>query len=148
MHLSMRLYLSDIGLFTTMLFNASPQTGDNIYAKLLSDKLPADLGYLYENAVAQMVASTGRELYYHTWNKPGSTHYYEVDFLLQDGVKIIPFEVKSSSRKRHESIDAFCKKYSKEVKKAFLFSQKDVAEDGMLKFKPIYMLPFVLEELV
>lgn len=143
-----KLYLSDIGLFTTMLFNASPQTGENIYSKLLSDKLPADLGYLYENAVAQMIASTGRELYYHTWDKPNSTHYYEVDFLVQDGVKISPFEVKSSARKRHESIDVFCEKYSNLIKNAFLFSQKDVDEENKLLFKPIYMLPFVIEELM
>lgn len=143
-----KLYLSDIGLFTTMIFNASPKTGDNIYAKLLSDKLSADLGYLYENVVAQMIVCTGRELYYHTWEKSGSTHYYEVDFLLQDGAKISPVEVKSSACKNHESMDVFCKKYSKEIRNAFLFSQKDVAVDGRLKLKPIYLLPFVLEELL
>ena len=142
-----KLYLSDIGLFTTMLFASSPETGTNIYSRLLSDKLPADLGYLYENVVAQMITSTGRELYYHTWAKSGSTHHYEVDFLVQAGVKISPFEVKSSARNRHESIDAFCNKYSKQVKEAYLFSQKDVLSQDRLKLKPIYMLPFVLEDL-
>ena len=72
-----KLYLSDVGLFTTMIFESSPDTGDNIYTKLLSDKLPADLGYLYENVVAQIIASTNRTPYYHTWQKEGSTHYYE-----------------------------------------------------------------------
>lgn len=52
-----------------MIFMNEPVTGDNIYNRLLSDKLPANLGYLYENAVAQMIASSGRELYYHTWEK-------------------------------------------------------------------------------
>lgn len=61
--------MSDTGLFTTMIFMNEPVTGDNIYNRLLSDKLPANLGYLYENAVAQMIASSGRELYYHTWEK-------------------------------------------------------------------------------
>jgi len=142
-----KLYLSDIGLFTTMLFNAAPMAGDNIYSKLLSDKLPADLGYLYENAAAQMITAAGRKLYYHTWEKPGSTHYYEVDFLLQAGTKIAPVEIKSAANKRHESIDVFCKKYSKQVKTAYLFSQKDVGKDGALQFKPVYLLPFVLEDL-
>ena len=114
---------------------------------MLSDKLPADLGYLYENVVAQMIASTGRELYYHIWDKPDSTHHYEVDFLLQDGAKISPFEVKSSARKNHESIDAFCEKYSKHVKDAYLFSQKDVSKDGSLKLKPVYFLPFVIDDI-
>lgn len=142
-----KLYLSDVGLFTTMIFESSPKTGDNIYSKLLSDKLSADLGYLYENAVAQIIASTGRTIYYHTWEKEESTHYYEVDFLLQSGAKIIPIEVKSSSGKKHESIDAFCKKFSKYTGRPLLVSQKDVGNDGQLMFKPVYMLPFVLEEM-
>ena len=142
-----KLYLSDTGLFTTMLFMNDPVTGDNIYSRLLSDKLPANLGYLYENAVAQMIASTGRELYYHTWEKKNSTHYYEIDFLLQNGTKIIPLEVKSSASTRHISMDEFCKKYSKHIVRPLLISQKDTGHDGQLELKPVYMLHFILEEL-
>ena len=142
-----KLYLSDIGLFTTMIFKASPKTDESIYSKLLGDKLSADLGYLYENAVAQMIIATGRSAYYHTWEKENSTHYYEVDFLLQDKVKLLPLEVKSSATKKHESIDTFCKKYSQYVSRAILLSQKDVGKDNNLNLKPIYMLPFIMEEL-
>ena len=142
-----KLYLSDIGLFTTMIFKASPKTDESIYSKLLGDKLSADLGYLYENAVAQMITATGRSVYYHTWEKENSTHYYEVDFLLQDKVKLLPLEVKSSATKKHESIDVFCKKYSQYVSQAILLSQKDVGKDNNLNLKPIYMLPFIMEEL-
>ncbi len=144
---SYKLYLSDTGLFTTMIFDAANDVGDNIYSRLLSDKLPADLGYLYENAAAQMMTAAGRELYYHTWAKDESTHYYEVDFLSQSGVKIIPFEIKSSITKTHRSLDEFCKKYSKSVGSAYLFSQKDVSKNGAIRMKPVYMLPFVLEEM-
>ena len=142
-----KIYLSDIGLFTTMIFKASPKTDESIYSKLLGDKLSADLGYLYENVAAQMITVTGRSAYYHTWEKENSTHYYEVDFLLQDKVKILPLEVKSSATKKHESIDEFCKKYSQYVSQAVLLSQKDVGKDNNLKLKPIYMLPFIMEEL-
>ena len=142
-----KLYLSDIGLFTTMIFKASPKTDESIYSKLLGDKLSADLGYLYENAVAQMITATGRSAYYHTWKKENSTHYYEVDFLLQDKFKLLPLEVKSSATKKHESVDEFCKKYSQHVSQAILLSQKDVGKDNNLKLKPIYMLPFILEDL-
>ena len=142
-----KLYLSDVGLFTTMIFDSSPSTGENIYGKLLSDKLPADLGYLYENMAAQIINATGCELYYHTWQKENSTHSYEVDFLIQSGSKISPLEIKSSSRKNHDSIDAFRKKYSQYISGSFLFSQHDVGQDGPLFYKPLYMLPFVLEEL-
>ena len=141
-----KLYLSDIGLFTTMIFKASPKTDESIYSKLMGDKLSADLGYLYENAVAQMITATGRSAFYHTWAKENSTHSYEVDFLLQDKTKLIPVEVKSSVPTKHESIDAFCRKYSQYVSQAVLLSQKDVGKDRNLKLKPIYMLPFVLEE--
>lgn len=102
-----KLYLSDIGLFTTMLFNDSENGVEDIYRKLLSDKLPADLGYLYENVVAQMIKASGRDLYYHTWKKKESTHSYEIDFLITSKNKVIPIEVKSSAVKNHESIDQF-----------------------------------------
>lgn len=66
---SYKLYIADTGLFVTLMFIDRPATENEIYAKLLADKLPANLGYLYENLVAQMITSTGRELYYHTWEK-------------------------------------------------------------------------------
>ncbi|MDC7279110.1 AAA family ATPase [Butyrivibrio fibrisolvens] len=141
-----KLYLSDIGLFTTLIFKAASKTDENIYSKLLSDKLPADLGYMYENAAAQIITATNTDLYYHTWQSKTSTHSYEVDFILQKKAKIVPFEIKSSASKKHVSMDIFCEKYSKYVLESFLFSQKDVGHDNALKFKPIYMLPFVLEE--
>ncbi|MGN0244580.1 MAG: ATP-binding protein [Lachnospiraceae bacterium] len=142
-----KLYLSDIGLFTTMMFNDTENGREDIYKKLLSDKLDADLGYLYENAVAQIIKSYNRELYYHTWKKKDSTHYFEVDFLLTSRNKIIPIEVKSSSVRNHESIDEFAVKYSKYVGERYLVSQKDVGTNGMLKLKPIYMVPNIVEEL-
>ena len=138
------LYIDD---FKTIIFKASPKTDESIYSKLLGDKLSADQGYLYENAVAQMITATGRSAYYHTWEKENSTHYYEVDFLLQDKAKLLPLEVKSSATKKHESIDVFCKKYSQYVSRAILLSQKDVGKDNNLNLKPIYMLPFIMEEL-
>ena len=142
-----KLYLADTGLFTTMIFNSSGETDENIYTKLLGDSLPADLGYLYENAVAQVIAGSDRALYYHTWEKENSSHYYEVDFLLSSKTKIVPIEVKSSGIGKHESITEFQKKYSKQVINQVLLSQKDVGNDEMLKLYPVYMLPFILEEL-
>lgn len=142
-----KLYLSDIGLFTTMLFNDSQNGISDIYQRLLSDSLPADLGYLYENAVAQAIKASGRDLYYHIWRKEGSTHSFEVDFLITSHNKIIPIEVKSSAVKNHKSIDSFERKYSQYVGERFLLSQKDVGKDGTLKYKPIYMILFLLQDL-
>lgn len=142
-----KLYLSDIGLFTTMLFNDSQNGIGDIYKKLLSDTLPADLGYLYENAVAEQIKASGRDLYYHTWRKEGSTHSFEIDFLLTSKNKIVPIEVKSSAIKNHKSIDSFEVKYSKYVGNRYLLSQKDVGKIGTLQLKPIYMIPFLLNDL-
>ena len=142
-----KLYLADTGLFTTMIFRSSGKTDENIYTKLLSDSLPADLGYLYENAVAQIIAGSDIDLYYHTWEKENSSHYYEVDFLLASKTKIVSIEVKSSGIGKHESITEFQKKYSKHVAKEILLSQKDIGNREMLKLYPIYMLPFLIEDL-
>ena len=135
---SYKLYLSDTGLFVTLLFIDRPVTENDIYAKMLSDKLPANLGYLYENLVAQMIAASGRELFYHTWEKDGSTHYYEVDFLISEGSKINAFEIKSSGSGKHESIKEFSKKFSQNVNKVYLGREENVL------LKPFYFMPFLI----
>ena len=144
---SYKVYLSDTGLFTTLLFNSVDKIHTKIYSKLLSDKLEANLGYLYENAAAQMIAASGNRLFYHTWKKDDDVHFYEVDFLIASNAKLVPMEIKSSNVNTHKSISAFFKKYSKKVYRQYLFSQKDVGHMEQLIYKPIYMLPFVLEEL-
>ena len=142
-----KLYLSDVGLFTTMLFNDEEKTYEDIYKKLLSDKLDVNLGFLYENAAAQIIKSTNRELYFHTWRKDCSTHSYEIDFVLSSKGKIIPLEIKSGQTKHHQSMDVFMKKYSKRIKESIVLSGNDVKNESMLMFKPIYLLPFILEEI-
>lgn len=142
-----KLYLSDTGLFISMLFNDKSKAYADIYLKLLSDKLSVNMGFVYENLVAQIVTSFGYDLYFHTWQKENNSHSYEIDFIVPHGVKVIPFEVKSSAIHNHDSIVAFKNKYSNYVAKQYLLSQKDVGRENELYFKPIYMLPFILEEL-
>lgn len=141
---SYKLYLSDTGLFVTLMFIDRPEAENDVYAKLLSDKLPSNLGYLYENLVAQMLAATDRELFYHTWEKKDSTHYYEVDFLVSEGSKINAFEVKSSGIGKHESINEFAIKYSKHVNKTYLISQKDINKEGALLMRPFYLFQLLI----
>jgi hypothetical protein len=140
---SYKMYVADIGLFVTLMFYDRPFVENDIYNKLLSDKLPANLGYLYENLVAQMIAATGRELYYHTWNKKDSTHYYEIDFLLSKGAKVSPIEVKSSTTGKHESLAVFKKVYSKNVGESYIISQKDVGQLEDIQLLPVYLTPFI-----
>lgn len=144
---SYKIYLADTGLFTTLMFIDRPSADNELYAKMLSDKLPANLGYLYENMAAQLIKSTNRELYYHTWEKEGSTHYYEIDFLISGEKKLIPIEIKSGNAGKHESILSFKTKYPSRVSDMYLFSQKDVNREGELHFLPLYMMPAFLENL-
>lgn len=143
---SYKLYLADTGLFVTLLFIDRSEAENELYSKLLSDKLPANLGYLYENAVAQVMAASGRELYYHTWEKPESTHYYEVDFLISAGTKVSAIEVKSSGTGKHESLDQIKHKYSRLVRKTYIISQKDVKNENGNQFLPVYMTPYLLSK--
>lgn len=136
---SYKLYILDTGLFVTMMFMDRPEVENEIYAKLLSDRLPANLGYLYENAVAQIFTASGKELYYHTWKKKNSTHYYEIDFLLSNGIKVFAIEVKSAGVAKHNSLDAFAEKYSGQLEKAILLSQKDKTFSNGIYYYPIYM---------
>ena len=141
---SYKLYLSDTGLFVTLMFIDRPVTENDIYAKLLSDKLPSNLGYLYDNLTAQMIVASGRELYYNTWGKKDSSHYYEVDFLISEGSKINAFEIKSSGTGKHESITEFSRKFSKNVKNIYLMSQKDIGKEENLQLRPFYLMPFLI----
>lgn len=142
-----KLYLADIGLFTTMLFANGNHAYEDIYIKLLGNSLNANLGYLYENAVAQIINSSGRELYFHTWREDGKVHQYEIDFLLAKASKIIPIEVKSSATKNFRSIIEFSKKYSSFVSKRIIFSQKDIGYKEMIELLPIYLAPAFLDTL-
>lgn len=83
-------------------------------------------------------------MYYHTWSKENSTHYYEIDFLVYNGSKLDVFEVKSSGIGKHDSINVFAKKYSDSIENLYLLSQKDIVKEGAIFLKPFYLLPFIL----
>lgn len=138
-----KLYLTDTGLFITLMFIDKPDRVNSLYSKMLADKLPANLGYLYENAVAQVIRSKGYELYYHTWQRSESTHYYEIDFLVADKDKINAIEVKSSGRGEFKSLKNFMKKHSKHVNKGIVLSQKDRSHEDGIDLLPVYMINFL-----
>lgn len=138
-----KMYICDTGLFITLAFWDKKFTENIIYEKLLSDKLCADLGYVFENVVAQMLKANGHELYYYTWASETSNHLYEIDFLLSHGTKIEPIEVKSSGYKTHRSLDIFCEKFSARVNKRFLIYTKDLRTAEGITYLPVYMTIFL-----
>ena len=115
-----KLFLADTGLFTTLVFKDKDFTENSIYEKLLSDKLSVNLGYLYENIVAQMLTAKGNELFYYTFMNEKTRHNYEIDFILTRNNKICPIEVKSSGYKTHASLDKFSEKYSGRIAEKYL----------------------------
>lgn len=137
-----KIFLADTGLFVTLAFWDKDFTENIIYDKLLSDKLSVNLGYVYENLIAQMLVASGNRLFYHTWKKD-EKHYYEIDFLLSRGAKLCPVEVKSSGYKAHASLDTFCDKYSARVGSRYLIYTKDLTKDNGTTLLPAYMTPLL-----
>ena len=138
-----KLFICDTGLFVTLMFKDKDFTENEIYEKLLNDKLSANLGYLYENAVAQILAANGNELFYHSWQNEVSRHNYEVDFLITRKNKICPIEVKSSGYKAHTSLDEFCQKFSSRISNKYIVYTKDLAKEADLLYLPFYMTPLL-----
>ena len=138
-----KMYIGDTGLFITLAFKDKDFTENIIYQKLMSDKLDTNLGYVYENMVAQMLTATGNRLFYYTFPTETGKHNYEIDFLLSRGNKICPIEVKSSGYKRHASLDAFCKKFSSRILQRYIIYTKDLQKDEQTLFLPVYLTQFL-----
>ena len=137
-----KIFCADTGLFVTLAFWDKDITENVIYQKLLNDKLNTNLGYIYENIIAQMLVSAGNRLFYYTWPKD-ATHNYEIDFLLSRAAKLHPIEVKSSGYNSHASLDAFCEKFSHIVDKRYLIYTKDLNKDEQTILLPFYMAMFL-----
>ena len=138
-----KLFVCVTGLFTTMLFMDKDFTENIIYEKLLSDKLSVNLGYLYENVVAQILKANGNSLFYYTFLDEKSRHNFEIDFLLARNNKVCPIEIKSSGYKTHASLDAFSEKYSSRILNKYLVYTKDLGKDKDVFSIPVYMTMFL-----
>lgn len=139
-----KLYMADTGLFVTMLFKDKEFTENIIYEKLLNDKLSTNLGYLYENMVAQMITAKDNDLFYYTFENKSQKRNYEIDFILSKKNKICPIEVKSSNYKQHHSIDEFYHKYSDRILNRYIIHTKDISKDQDILCLPIYLTSFII----
>ena len=138
-----KLFASDVGLFVTLAFKDKKYTENEIYNKLLSDKLDVNLGYVYENVVAQMLIARGNNLFYYTMGSETSNHLYEIDFITSKGKKICPIEVKSGNYREHKSMDIFCDKFSSRIGDKYVVHTKDYKWENSINYVPVYMVPFI-----
>ena len=135
---SYKMYIADTGLFVTLAFWDKDFTENIIYQKLLNDSLSVNLGYVYENVVAQMFVASGNRLFYYTFPDE-NRHNYKVDFLLSIGFKLCPIEVKSEGYNTHKSLDEFCRKFSSRIGNRYLIYTKDLRRDQGTIMLPVYM---------
>lgn len=138
-----RLYISDVGLLVTLMFKDRDFTENIIYKKILSDKLPTNLGIVYENAVAQILTANGNKLYYHAYHDQEQKRTFEIDFLIAQRSKIAPIEVKSSDYRKHTSLDKFCEKYRDRISEKIVLHNKDLVYKDSTLYLPLYLAIFL-----
>lgn len=136
---NLKVYSGDTGLLISKMFMSTPYLGNPLYKSIILDKLSLDEGFLFENIVAQMLAANGHILKYNTFYKEGSTNLHSIDFVIADGRKIYPIEVKSSNYKSHASLDAFTNKYHQYIGKKYAIYSKNYTKDNNYIYLPVYM---------
>ncbi len=144
-HATFKCYLGDTGLLVSHAFDESELASEQIHRRLLAGDLSVNEGMVTENAVAQLLAASGRKLYFYSRNDPSDRkERIEIDFLVAKSKlarknNVSPVEVKSGKRVRHASLDKFRAKFSDWLAEPFLFHEGDVRETAGLKCLPLYM---------
>lgn len=138
-----KMFLCDTGLFTTLAFKDKEFTDNVIYEKLFHSKLATNLGYMYENIVAQTLSAKGDNLFYHTFPSETSNHSNEIDFIIARKNKICPIEVKSSGYKKHASLDRFRVKFRDRILDSYVIYTKDYQQAEGVEYVPVYMAQFL-----
>ena len=130
----LKLYLSDVGLLTNVLY------GNNIRA-ILNDEKSINLGSVYETVVASELIAHGYKLFYYD-----NRHKGEVDYLIDDyeSLSTIPIEVKSGKDYTiHSALNSFIQNEDYHIKKAFVLSnERTITQKGKIIYLPIYYIMF------
>ena len=132
--------MADTGLLVTQAFMDKAYTDNELYRAVLFDKLDINEGMIMENIVAQMLRTNGHKLYFYSRSDASKReNHMEIDFLITEGKKISPIEVKSGNYRSHASLDKFRKRFSAKIGNTYILYDKDVMEkDGILHL-PLYM---------
>lgn len=139
-----KLYMSDTGLLMTHALDEESVTDGELYKAIFAGEVYFNSGMIAENAVAQSLVASGRNLFFYSRRNPKShRNELEIDFLIRRNGKICPIEVKSGRYQSHASLDKFSTKFSDRLGERFILYSKDVMEkDGILHL-PLYMAMFL-----
>lgn len=135
-----KCYMADTGLLVTHTFKDTKYTDNELYRAILFDKLNINEGMLMENVVAQMLRLHRERLYFYSrLDSQKRENHMEIDFLVTEGKKISPVEVKSGNYRSHSSLDKFRKHFSSVIGNSYILYTKDVMiKDGIIHL-PLYM---------
>jgi predicted AAA+ superfamily ATPase len=144
---SLKCYMNDTGLMISHAFNERGIVSEQLYQKILKDKLEINAGMLMENIVAQMlVANDCKLFFYSNPSRENKDDRMEIDFLIAKSTitsrhNISPIEVKSSTGFSTVSMEKCLKKYSTHLSQAYIVHTGDVEWDGDYLYIPLYMVP-------
>ncbi len=144
---SLKCYMNDTGLMISHSFDERGIVSEQLYQKILKDKLEMNAGMLMENIVAQMLAAIGCKLFFYSNpSRENKDDRMEIDFLISKKSitsrhNISPIEVKSSSDFTITSLEKCIRKYANYLAQPYIVHIGDLEAKGNLLYIPLYMVP-------
>ena len=146
---TMKCYMADTGLLISHAFDANEIVSEDLYRKILLDKLEMNSGMIVENIVAQMLRTAGHKLFFYSNSSmTDKDSRMEIDFLIAKSKittrhNISPIEVKSSVRYTLTSLRKCIAKYGSYLSTAYVIHPADLKEEDNIVFLPLYMCPLL-----
>ena len=143
--MTLKCYMADTGLLISHSFDENGIVSEEIYKKLLFDKLEVNKGFIMENIGAQMLAASGHKLYfYYNASRSDASIRMEIDFLIAKSKisnrhNISPIEVKSSKNYTISSLQKFKAKYDEQLHVPYVLHTGDLKEEDGILYLPVYM---------
>lgn len=147
--MTLKCYMADTGLLISHAFDENGLVSEEIYKKLLFDKLEVNKGMIMENIVAQMLTASGHKLYFYSNpSRDDASLRMEIDFLtakskISNRHNISPIEVKSSKNYTLTSLRKFKEKYKDQLHIPYVLHPNDLKEEDGILFLPLYMTPLI-----
>ena len=143
---TVKCYMADTGLLSTMAFSASGSALPEVYRQVLLGADGVNEGMLAENAVAQQLTASGHDLYFYSKSSSIREERMEIDFLIirpyPDAAmkpRVSPVEVKSGKRYSTVSLDKFHAKFTQRAGEEYVLHPRQMSQDGIRRFLPLYM---------